>query len=1623
MNAQNPDPRSSNALLAAGAVLPGTSDIGEDRDTVTARHYSHPALGGRVVVRLAPAVLGRAEDLACEYLGFDEPARVEGVGTGRRSALGFPAWALVHDPANAHHALNLVKDIERLARRAKSKAGSAKDGFTALGAMLGRSAPHFLPTFYEQAGRIFLQHGNTSYAASMFGKAREAEEVHDLPVDPERTREVFLEFAFAGALTAKALSAHAKGLARKHDADAAYELFLTLCVERTRGGLPPYTGMPEDLRRLAKGARRDLRAEDARLLRGVLDSSAISRAGTAFWKAYRDSLVALATDDAEVRGRLLSFVPDADGALDVWLDILTACGATRALIGPDEVRAEPAGWLSAVLNVRCSAWRGVGRSVRLLDLVEAMADRLVADGVPVRVRLYRRLGDLDVLDLLVARGVPITSEDDRKPDLHVTGWLSDDNPGHRDLTALAASEWFGPALSTGFVSYLDSRSRKDTADVDVLLAAMTVPGLRTALGKWITTRAAAVAATGLPGLDADLRRLTVVRLPEAFVDVPEAAESIAATDVAAALHTTLRAGLLDELGWPALEEAVERLRSAAVPQPAASTAAASRDAGVVVCGEGWPALVLRRGETFVVVGPDGVLAEHVSRIPADARGRYSEPSASWFDGVLLVRWQGPDGELAYWSDAPDRVFAVGEGDTYYYRREPVTPSIALPGGARFKGGRAVHPGDTVLPTSKTAHGDGTTVWTAAYHEHAWRWFEVDPATGERGRAGLPRFVEDFAADGASLSLDDCDLRPALPATEGSPLGAVDGLHGWRVRCEADGSWTGEGIDGRRARLSSGRRSPVGVLRLPGGAELTVAGRDSMVLFDGNGTELASVPATAKYPPYATGTPLVPAFDWWHLLRPRDEAGSAALRGVTREAVDAMLAAALAEQQEKPPSMRARLAALVHGDRDALAAAVTAALPGLTHPGLIAGVADVVRRAAGLLRGYRDYALIAEAARLVEPVLAPTGPSISDNEVAAALGWFGNYSSRHSLGDAPTKLPELIAALAETAAQAEPVGRELPESGMPNWFSTLPDLAAVAHRAASPLTPDDQRAALVLVLRAVADSGLTDAAGHWRAVGVVVAAGKSSPKGRVVPVRDGFIALFETQWRNEPGSRFNGVQFSRTPGVFHLPKDWLVEFADEVRTPFPRERITRFLDVLAERGPAPWFPEAVPALVERTGLSNAEATVLLAGMPGVLQWGAKFLGTAERQLLDLSAAGAKAAKERLQGLSRWYLRRLVAAAVPADPADLWTRGPDVDAVAELWIAEHGQRSPVPDDVLADAVKLVQVQRVGEYVTGVLNPDLTSWLTKDAELTFTGSALEARHPDGFQPPALWAVPQVLLWLAHRLPAGSPLRARLPEALSLARQRVAHPGFAVELGRWISLEKVCALLDVDEPTTSEVYAYHGWLELIRVGEQYCRLVARPGLVGPGDRELLVALAMIGSGQDKLRMLDRLADDRLTAACGVPVLDGVDPAAYHQDPTVSVPALVAEAAERFGLPEDAAALYLQLLALPDPTDANVARWTGWKPARLKQARAALAETDLVLTAKRARAGRSLFLPGGWLALSAPHLPLEMWKAPMFEYTAGRPGAIVPLEPVADLFARAWRRVLDGDAPAYEELKTGGRR
>ncbi|MFD1046593.1 hypothetical protein ACFQ1S_14030 [Kibdelosporangium lantanae] len=56
---------------------------------------------------------------------------------------------------------------------------------------------------------------------------------------------------------------------------------------------------------------------------------------------------------------------------------------------------------------------------------------------------------------------------------------------------------------------------------------------------------------------------------------------------------------------------------------------------------------------------------------------------------------------------------------------------------------------------------------------------------------------------------------------------------------------------------------------------------------------------------------------------------------------------------------------------------------------------------------------------------------------------------------------------------------------------------------------------------------------------------------------------------------------------------------------------------------------------------------------------------------------------------------------------------------------------------------------------------------------------------------------------------------------------------------------------------------------------------------------------------------------------------------------------------------------------------------------------------------------------MKAPHWPLEAWKTSMYGFDRKPVSAITPLGPVPDLFRQAWQRVLDGDAPAYEELRT----
>ncbi|WP_433059833.1 hypothetical protein [Dactylosporangium sp. CS-033363] len=1596
----------TEALLDAGAVVPaGAGVAGDTVDTLTTRAYSHPVLEGRTVVRLVPATLGPAEDLTMEFLGFGAPEAVAEVGLVRQQALGFPAWALVHDPANGHHALALVKDIERLVRVAKSRIGPARDGFNELGNRLARAVPHFLPTFYEEAARAFLAADSQTYAATMFGKAREAERTYALTIDEERQHTVFLEFALAGALTAKALAQHARDLAARATPAVAYERFRRLCLERTLGGMPPYAQMHVDLGRLAKAAKLGPE-EDEALLTELLAAPSLLRAPGGFWKAYRPALLRIAGRDPKVRGQLLGMFPK-DCPFETWLEILEESGATEALTGPAgaaDPSAEspdgPAGWLARADRSR--GWRKQ-RNARFLALAERMVPRLVADGAPVEFAPSHTRIDLDLADLLLGRAVPVAAPHEHaRCDVNV--WLSDEGEGRRDLSVVAADERLRALMAASIEGYLHTWYRAGDAQVapDRVANVVAVPGLRTALHWWLDRLAERTEQQGLTTIGAELDRLTLVACPDGLAVNPEAIARITALDLGPLLGRTLRAGVVDEFGWPALESA------------AATLDALDRNAltdNLVITPQ-WPALVLRRNDRVLVVGDEGVELDHVLRVPADELRHAWNLGVRWADGQLLVAWSRNGDRAGYWSGAPDDVFTASEDGV----NDNGEHGLALPGGGRTAGGRPLRAGDRRAQEFGRVASDGRHHWVLVREaDHSSRWYEFDPATGERGRASLPGFFEAGAADGQQLSAANSGLRPGSARMAGSPLGSRDGLVGWRLRRTEDGQ-AGEGIDGRAFAMADPERNGRtlrgkvlgGAIRFPGadtvhGVYVDQSWREVHVeLHTADGLCFARVSTTGQASPFAEATALLPHAAFWHQLRPRDEPGSLALRAFGDEEAGrvmhavAGLAGADADTAEIPD--------------DAVRAAVRAALPGLSDARLIAGVGGVVRHAA------RAALRLARLTGVTEEILAG-GPA-----AAALVDADAHLASDDLLDDATEGLiPGCYDHGREWARHfvdggAVLTGRE-PRTpvdawcrgGDLDWWETLGALPSIMLRAASPATGVEYRAALLDLLEVVAGSGLLDGAGRTRRVTL-----ESDSKAPVMVPGQPFAAgpgriVLPFQVVAGDGT-VSGIEHA-ADGRFGPVPGHAIRF-ERVYDPrgLDRAAVTRFVEAARAQGGAAVLlrPDTVRGLSTAAGISLAEATVLLAGATDAKQLPAAGWEPADPAVTDYAIEAAIESVRRDPGLTA--KGGAPAALLPDDPARLWTDGPDAKRFG-AWRAEAvGVRVPVSDELIADCRRagIPSDISASEFLHGVANPGTCRWL-HGVDRGVDGDDL------------LVTVARGLPWLVRRLPAGDPIRAGLPAVLAAVRALTRDPAFELFVagGDETALEKVFAQLGLDvqrgeEELDAGLFAANtrGYWRQVRV-----RPARMDGIDDPRVDALIEAL---DGTRHPMFALRTVLGDELTGWIDAPAAE-----APH-DPSRSAPELVARVSERHGLSADAATLYLQLLALPDPTDRNVAAWTGWKPARLKAARAELVGTDLVVEAKRPRAGRSLFLPGGWLAWKAPVLPIERWKKPLLigaGDSAPFLAAALPVAPAPALFRIAWERVEAGDPPRFEELQTRGRR
>ncbi|WP_330455705.1 hypothetical protein OIB37_01765 [Streptomyces sp. NBC_00820] len=535
---------------------------------------------------------------------------------------------------------------------------------------------------------------------------------------------------------------------------------------------------------------------------------------------------------------------------------------------------------------------------------------------------------------------------------------------------------------------------------------------------------------------------------------------------------------------------------------------------------------------------------------------------------------------------------------------------------------------------------------------------------------------------------------------------------------------------------------------------------------------------------------------------------------------------------------------------------------------------------------------------------------------------------------------------------------LPAAG--SWTAFIGRVGAIALRAAAPETRPVRREVLLDFLEMWAQTPFADPAYRFR-LGRL--AGTTS-----FTVRDHQGASFGLHL---PAARETRYFEAVLPGGGTAPRpEDPLHVVDCHRGWGTPGQLLRLVELVRERGPVARDAEAVVALSEATGLSRPAAALVLAGNPGAGSYHPPFLDTHERAALGFKAGELESAHAELGMLCDDERLALLADVMPADPADLWL--PDglarvAERTAAAWDEQHGARPHAPWSTWQAAVAL-ETGMPATHLCHLLLDPVNATLPPGFYLRFRSCPPEHRHLrtawDVMSDYDATAVADALFtglaWAYADLPAGDPVRAGAPEA-------VRH------------LRKVLA------------------------GHDSPARVLHSGLIR-GSR-----------GSRRREWLAHGTCDRVMARI---TADDLPPGSYESDPRACVPDLVADVAATLGLPEDAAALYLQLLLLPMPSDRNVRRWNAWTPARHKAAAAQLVARGLVLEDRRARAGRTLFLPGPWAHAKKPLPPMESWKASLLGAELSGDGSEVrsfELLPgtLPELFTEAWRLVREGEGPA----------
>lgn len=1542
----------SSVVSRYGGVIPAAAQGPNDSPVVALTASSESLLGERVVVRVISEKLELAERRTHEWLGLTS-GDAHTVGAAMVRAVGFPEWPLLQDPENAHHALNLVSDLEWARKQARGGTGKVARRFDELAQTLSQSTPHFIPTLFEELARIFDSVGSQKYAIRYFGKAREAERNYGLDIDAQRHREVFLEFGRRGLVSAKELSLEAARCARQFDnPEDAYRYFLALNVDRVKAGTAPYVLLARDLFKLGRAAGTQSRDVALQFISATVDTPGMRKAPVKFLAALAGAVGATTiTTNEELLG-LFTRIPQG-GDVDQWCELVRKVGALDALAQrPEQFRQ----WVEYSLE-----------ALEYIDDHSAHLVRIIADHAellkdqPVRVEF--RSTHIALLAALARCGVRwqwVDSIPERTRHLDLIRARIRDDDLSWDLPAILNSPEvcerviFGHALEDVLCNYAHGLHKHGLSELVFFFMRRELTALET--------------GALLPGLQRVGQWLGNVRSMDLPADLREYMERITDVDEAELLAENLKAGLVTEFTWPALEAWVHERLSTTSPNGGAR--------GNIRFYPSYPGVVAFWNNQCAAVAGDQVLREHTFNVG---------------NSLLLGQYFGDDHAILHISEKRFSSGTLGEwssgatmkvtNESYYWSAEHRwVDSVPWAGGRLLPSGMIRHEQSAL--TLVDAH-----IFSAAYADRipsgqvfstsdgrAWRWesvaetfapahcYLVDPVDGRTMGAALPPYVADAVADGVPIVPSLSTVLAAPHRSEASIVPTNEG----NIVC-----LVGNRPDERLhtfVRLGDGTEYAadtclVGVIQAAGMTRLV--GSDGQLYVPNTLSSIGQLARTCTDRGHEHWLHHLP-WTAWANLQVRSSEASRRLRNITPTQARLILDSLDNSPLKRPKYRTSRNVKTenygpIHPNctPDSQAMTTVAEVLGCADHDLCASVVQLAMETRSVAKRYlRNHKFFVGKHQRAKQQQDTQTPQAAQS--AASRSKFLAVRECEQLAGVVHKR-------AGTRAK-----RWL-------WMHVIGNEKPFLLWASGPLASAAQRASMVECMRVALHHELIDE--HWCQVFVnwQQFSGKygKSYMGLTFPLAPELEAILVQRGQKTMRGLVRGRPSQSFPDVeVECPTHQAAAYG--VTLAMSPEGVTEWLthhETVREFDAVAWLAEHQPlidAISQHCALTPRAATVLLAGgfLPNMnhvrlftdgsdKHWAPSPLSEEEAAVFQQRLKALKLTKKaynnaikQLEVVDGELLELVLAAAF------------DRDLEALAAIAAELPQTKVP---LSDAELDVFFSWTDYY-----SDEIFAVLCRAASPLPPKTRLKGGYGYGLLAGA------ILYW-ATRAETNDPLR-----------------GFFAD--------QIEALKTIPDDALSN---------------EWPTTLPLQGKIGEADQDGYVWLNSVYHA-DAIRGVKEGLFDSLIAALRRPDSAG----GCVMDPRVVAPDTVASVQDSLGISESAATYFLQVLCLVECTDRNVKEWNGWKKKDLDQARAELVAAGHVVEAKRSRAGRTAFLPGVWLEASHPNTPMEEWKVPYYlvRYNP-KVFAVVPwcppVLPTDELFAAAWERYLSGDVPRYEELTT----